>query len=196
MSMRLTSGTPVSQTKMLTLFIPTTTREDNQGKFILDLQRQQRALKRTKLLKLGILRQDNVRNITRRQKPQDTWNYWRAILRSAQTQRYRHRRSLRQENIQNLDSFGIIIRAKLRRHLHQRSLFSPAQRRKFGLAKTEFSIDSCPRLTLSIWGIHSRQIKQIDDPVPFISFGGENRVSESISPYYPKRIPMMAYTFS
>ena len=32
-----------------------------------------------------------------------------------------------------------------------------------------------------------RQIKQIDDPVSFISFGGDKSVSESISPYYPKK---------
>ena len=45
--------------------------------------------------------------------------------------------------------------------------------------------------TLSIRGIYPRQIKQTDDPVEFISFGGDTSVSESIRPYYnPKRILM------
>ena len=74
-------------------------------------------------------------------------------------------------------------------HLQQCiSLFLPATRRKLGLAKTEFSIEFCPSLTFSIRGIHSRQLKQFDDPVYYISFGGDKSVSESIGRYHTQGI--------
>ena len=46
------------------------------------------------------------------------------------------------------------------------------------------------KFTLFIRVIHSRQIKQTDDPIEFISFGGDTSVSESIRRFYPKRIIM------